>query len=101
MYAEDKKTGYVANNERAKFELTSSASELQDKIGNTARAEYLAYLFRPTDLQYYDMQLYIGRIIRYTLLNIKPNPNYDGFSSGGFFWFNIFIFLYGYCQIFN
>ena len=64
MYAEDKKTGYVANNERAKFELTSSASELQDKIGNTARAEYLAYLFRPTDLQYYDMQLYSGRIIR-------------------------------------
>lgn len=64
MYAEDKKIGYVANNERTKFEMTSSASELQDKIGNTARAEYLAYLFRPTDLQHYDMQLYSGRIIR-------------------------------------
>ena len=64
MYAEDKKIGYVANNERTKFEMTSSASELQDKIGNTARAEYLAYLFRPTGLQHYDMQLYSGRIIR-------------------------------------
>ena len=64
VYAEDKKVGYVANNVRTKFELTSSASELQNKIGNTARAEYLAYLFRPTDLQHYDIQLYIGRIIR-------------------------------------
>ena len=64
VYAEDKKVGYVANNVRTKFELTSSASELQNKIGNTARAEYLAYLFRPTDLQYYDIQLYIGRIIK-------------------------------------
>ena len=64
LNAEDKKVGYVANNVRTKFELTSSASELQNKIGNTARAEYLAYLFRPTDLQYYDIQLYIGRIIK-------------------------------------
>ena len=64
VYAEDKKVGYVANNVRTKFELTSSASELQNKIGNTAQAEYLAYLFRPTDLQYYDIQLYIGRIIK-------------------------------------
>ena len=64
LYAEDEKIGYLANKDYMKFELTSSASELQNKIGNTARAEYLAYLFRPTDLQHYDMQLYIGRIIR-------------------------------------
>ena len=64
LYAEDEKIGYLANKDYMKFELTSSASELQNKIGNTARAEYLAYLFRPTDLQYYDIQLYIGRIIK-------------------------------------
>ena len=63
VYTEDEKIGYVANKDYTKFELTSLASELQNKIGNTARAEYLAYLFRPTDLQYYDIQLYIGRII--------------------------------------
>ena len=64
LYAEDEKIGYLANKDYMKFELTSYASELQNKIGNTARAEYLAYLFRPTDLQYYDIQLYIGRIIK-------------------------------------
>lgn len=64
VYAQDKKIGYVANNVHTKFELTSSASELKDKIENVARGECLFYLFRPTDLEYPDIQFYIGRIIK-------------------------------------
>ena len=64
VYVEDKKIGYVANNANTKFELTSSASELQDKIKDVAQGEYLAYLLRPTDLEYPDIQFYIGRILK-------------------------------------
>ena len=63
VYVEDRKAGYVANNEYTKFELTSSASELQDKIENVAQGEFLVYLLKPTDLEYPDIQFYIGRII--------------------------------------
>jgi tetratricopeptide (TPR) repeat protein len=56
-YVEDEKIGYVANNENTKYELTSSASELQDKIQNTAEGHYLFYLQRYTDIQFH-----IGRI---------------------------------------
>ncbi len=64
VYFEDKKIGYVANNANTKFELTSSASELQDKIKDVAQGEYLAYLLRPTDPEYPDIQFYIGRILK-------------------------------------
>ena len=59
VYAEDEKIGYVANNTYTKSELTSSASELQDKIQNTAQGSYLVYLER-----YADIQFSIGRIIK-------------------------------------
>ena len=59
VYAEDEKIGYVANNIYTKSELTSSASELQDKIQNTAEASYLLYLDR-----YADIHFPIGRIIK-------------------------------------
>ena len=59
VYAEDEKIGYVANNIYTKSELTSSASELQDKIQNTAEASYLLYLDR-----YADIDFPIGRIIK-------------------------------------
>lgn len=32
VYVEDKKIGYVANSDYTKYKLTSSASELQNKI---------------------------------------------------------------------
>lgn len=64
VYAQDKKIGYVANNEYTKFKLTSSASELQDKIKNVAQGECLIYLFRPTDPEFSDIQFYIGKIIK-------------------------------------
>ena len=63
LYAEDEKIGYVANNERTKFEMTSLASELQNKL-EILLVRVSDILFRPTDLQHYDMQLYIGRIIK-------------------------------------
>ena len=59
VYAEDEKIGYVANNLYTKSELTSSASELQDKLQNTAQGSYLLYLER-----YADIQFPIGRIIK-------------------------------------
>ena len=59
VYAEGEKIGYVANKEYTKFELTSSASELQDKIGDTALRCYLFYLDR-----YADIQFSIGKIIK-------------------------------------
>ena len=59
VYAKDEKIGYVANNLYTKFELTSSASELQDKIQNTVEGIYLLYLER-----YADIQFPIGRIIK-------------------------------------
>lgn len=64
VYAKDNKIGYVANNKHTTFELTSSASELQGKIGNTAQAEYLVYLYRPTNVLVPDIQIYIGKIIK-------------------------------------
>ena len=59
VYAQDEKIGYVANNTYTKSELTSSASELQDKIQNTAQGSYLLYLER-----YAAIQFPIGRIIK-------------------------------------
>ena len=59
VYAEDKKIGYVANKEYTKFELTSFASELQDKIENIDQGSYLFYLDR-----YADIQFHIGRIVK-------------------------------------
>ena len=58
VYAEDEKIGYVANKDYTKFELTSSASELQDKLQDDAKGEYLSYLDR-----YAEIQFAIGRII--------------------------------------
>lgn len=59
VYTEGEKIGYVANSDHTKFELTSSASELKDKIHDTAQGEYLLYLDRYTKIQFA-----IGRIIR-------------------------------------
>ena len=59
VYAEDKKVGYVANEDYTKYELTSSASQLQDKISDIAHGEYLLYLDR-----YSSIQFYIGRIVK-------------------------------------
>ena len=59
VYAEGEKVGYVANSAYTKSELTSSASELQDKIPDTADGCYLLYLDR-----YADVQFRIGRIIK-------------------------------------
>ena len=57
VYAEGEKIGYVANKEYTKFELTSSASDLHDKIQDTAQAEYLCYLDK------FLIQFHTGRII--------------------------------------
>lgn len=59
VYAQDEKIGYVANNDYTKSKLTSSASELQDKIEDTAQGNYLFYLDR-----YEKIQFNIGRIIK-------------------------------------
>ncbi len=59
VYANDKKIGYVANKEYTKYELTSSASELQDKMENTAEGCFLFYLER-----YADIGFLIGRLIK-------------------------------------
>ena len=58
MYAQDEKIGHVANKDYTKYELTSSASELQDKIADTAEGVYLFYLD-----SYSKIQFSIGRII--------------------------------------
>ena len=59
VYAQDEKIGYVANNDYTKYELTSSASELQDKMDDIAQGSYLFYLDR-----YERIQFSIGRIIK-------------------------------------
>ena len=59
VYAKNRKWGYVANTYLTKYELTSSASELQDKIQNTAKGEYLFLLDR-----YFDIHFNVGRIIK-------------------------------------
>ena len=64
VYAQDEKIGYVANKDYTKFELTSSASELQDKIEDIAEGSYLFYLDR-----YAEIQFSIGRIT--DKLNLK------------------------------
>ena len=58
VYAQGEKIGYVANNDYTKYKLTSTASELQDKIEDTAQGSYLFYLDR-----YAEIQFNIGRII--------------------------------------
>ena len=64
VYCEDKKIGYVANRDYTKFEFSSSASEMQDKIKNVAKGEYLIYLLKLTNPEYLDKEFYIGRIIK-------------------------------------
>lgn len=59
VYFDDEKVGYVANSNYTKYELTASASELQDKIPDSIHAEYLFFLSR-----YSPVQFDIGRIIR-------------------------------------
>lgn len=59
VYAGNSKMGYVANNDYTKHELTSSASQLKDKIPDKAHGEYLLYLER-----YAEVQFAIGRIIK-------------------------------------
>ena len=57
VYAENEKIGYVANNDYTKCKLTSSASELQEKLGNTTQASYLLFISR-----YADINFLIGRL---------------------------------------
>ncbi len=52
VYLSDEKVGYVANNDYTKHELTSSASELQDKIPNVIRGEYLFCLSRYSAIEF-------------------------------------------------
>lgn len=59
VYACDKKIGYVANSDHTRFKMTSSASELKDKIGNGVQASYLFYLDR-----YSEVQFHIARIVK-------------------------------------
>lgn len=59
VYAQGEKIGYVANKDYTKYELTSSASELKDKIEGTAQGEYLFYLDR-----YASIQFNIARIVK-------------------------------------
>ena len=59
VYAQDEKIGYVANKDHTKSELTSSASELQDEIDDTAQGSYLFFLDR-----YAEIQFHIGRIVK-------------------------------------
>lgn len=59
VYLGDEKVGYVANKDYTKCELTSSASELQDKIPNVIQGEYLFCLNR-----YSSIHFEIGRIIK-------------------------------------
>lgn len=59
VYAEGEKIGYVANGVNTKYELTSSASQLNDRIPDTSKGLYLCYLNR-----YSDIEFHIARIIR-------------------------------------
>lgn len=59
LYIDDTQVGYVANSEFTTYELTSSASELKDKISDKAYGEYLLFLER-----YSQIQFAIGRIVR-------------------------------------
>ena len=58
VYAENEKIGYVANNDYTRYKSTSSASELQDKIQNTAQGSYLLSFYS------FDGEFPIGRIIK-------------------------------------
>lgn len=59
VYAGDAKIGYVANNDYTKYEMTSTASELKDKIPDEAQGEYLIHLDR-----YFEIHFDIGRIVK-------------------------------------
>ena len=59
VYAEDEKIGYIANNVYTKFELTSLASELQDKIEDISQGSYLLHLGK-----YPAIQFHIGRLVK-------------------------------------
>lgn len=59
VYAYGEKFGYVANSDYTKYELTSSASELKDKIPDVADGEFLLFMDR-----YADINFIIGRIVK-------------------------------------
>lgn len=59
VFVESEKIGYVANKDYTKSALTSSASEIKDRIQVVAQAEYLLYLER-----YADMQFAIARLVK-------------------------------------
>ena len=59
VFLDDEKVGYVANKDYTKCELTSSASELQSKISDTAQAQYSFVLSR-----YSSIEFDIGRIVK-------------------------------------
>lgn len=59
VYTEDGKIGYVTNSSFTKYKLISSASELKNKIGDTAEGTYLFFLE-----SYAEMSFLIGRIIK-------------------------------------
>lgn len=84
VYFNNEKAGYVANNPYTKYELTSSASELQDKIQFTTKGQYLVCLSSEYS------NFHIGRIIKYNSLEnsdsddtIKQNPSEDSDSTRG------------------
>ncbi len=52
VYAWDEKIGYVANRDYTKFELTSKASDVKDRISNECKAEYICYLDRYAEIQF-------------------------------------------------
>ena len=58
VYVGDEKVGYVANSDHTKYELTASASELQDRIPDICEGQYLFYLER-----YSPIQFHVARII--------------------------------------
>lgn len=58
VFVDDEKIGYVANSDYTKYYLTSSASEIKDRIHGVASAEYVLYLER-----YANIQFAIGRLV--------------------------------------
>lgn len=59
VYVGDTQVGYVANSDYTTYELTSSASELKDRISDNASGVYMFYLER-----YSPIQFAIGRLVR-------------------------------------
>jgi hypothetical protein len=68
VYAQGEKIGYVANGSYTKHELTSSASELQDKIQDTSEGQYLFHLQRHADIQFS-----IGKIKKNKMIKVRSS----------------------------